>query len=276
MPLWTEDNETEWAGNGEMFAASGHILSLITNNLPARMSRTIDNVRNTLDSRCCIGITGSVRYSFGRAFNDVDLICVVREESDTPDVGYLLRHWGFDTSGWSEFIELEAQNEAHVFGCWHGICNEVRIEVLSCGMMSRICSREEFLIRRVRRGPLQPKVCTLNGTNGTKRFFQIRPESLGPAKYSAVPNVLISSGQLFVGMHLERILLAHFVEPGHDVNSYLENGWAMLRPFVEDAIRPANTHRTLVAPEDIFFSAQQFCAEFRMDVRSRLGGPTVA
>jgi hypothetical protein len=211
-----------------------------------------------------VAVGGSVAYGEASAAADVDVMLLNVSDvfsADTPPVPD-----GFDVSAWPAFTARYDVGHAHVFGCWHQTFPALRLECYPRRILADILRLDEFVIGRVRKGPLRPKPCVMKGTNGSSRTVTIQPEPHGGAMYSEVPNVLRRDGVLYLGMHVDRILTSTLVTDGEGADT------SRLAALSEIGRQIAQTGSSdlVSSPERIFFASERFDDKRRDILRARL------
>ena len=211
-----------------------------------------------------VAVGGSVAYGVTSAASDVDVMLLNVSDvcfAETPPVP-----GGFDVTAWPAFVAQYETGRAHVFGCWHEKFTALRVECYPRRVLADILRLDEFVVGRVRKGPLRSKPCVMNGTDGSSRMVIIEPEPHGGAMYSEVPNVLWRDDALFLGMHVDRLLTATLLT---DAGSVDVNRMAAFVEIGRQISRMA-CPGLLSSPERIFFGSDRFDDARRDILRARL------
>jgi hypothetical protein len=214
------------------------------------------------------GISGSYAVGGHTASSDVDLLVVMRTEASELPARQLELPPSFDKSYWSSYITLHQQGQVDIFGCHNSLDPLLRLEVYPETICHRILNLEQFEIRRLKKGPVSPKQHLFYGTNGEMRARIIQPVPRHGAMYSETESVIIEGNAIFVGMHLERLLIAKLIWAAQDFHAYRRRAWGRLAELL---CHPANYRLPFEGRFERLFQCSKVMSEkIRIEIRHRL------
>src|ERR1051325_10177796 len=214
------------------------------------------------------GVAGSFANGGFKDGSDLDIVLILKIPDDSPQkIDSALPDEFYDES-WQDFLLLVKTESAYVFGGWSNLSDLIRLEVYPISVVKRILNLEEFVIKRLRKGPVADKKIVLFGTNGSKRERVIRPKHI-PAIckfYSEVDSVIWEGDSLFVGMHLERLLLTTLIKDELAVDNIRANTWNALAGLLgKQPVLPFGGRF-----ERIFFASRKMSEMKRKEIRQML------
>lgn len=214
------------------------------------------------DFAVAFGITGSALNKSNESLNDLDLIAIVRD----PNIQCFPIH--FSRVGWKDYLELHKLGEAEVFVTHYEGYERLRLELYPLSIAERILALEEFTIRRIGKGPLRTKPTIFYGVNGSSRFRTTQPISRCGASFAEIESCIWEEGILFVGVHLERLLLAKFFVDELQVDKIQKRAWRDLGKLFGSLSTEDMPFNGEV--ECIFLGSQKLTPSTRMRIRRLL------
>jgi hypothetical protein len=173
------------------------------------------------------GVTGSA-LSKNTDINDLDLIVILSDPLQTSLLTSQNLPSGFSDRAWREYLELYKLRNIEVFVTHHKVYDQLRLELYPLHVAERILALEQFTVRRIRQGALVDKKTIFYGTDGTTRRLTTRPVPMYGASYAESESCMWEGNTLFVGVHLERLLLSRFILDGLQVEDLRRASWSHL------------------------------------------------
>ena len=181
-----------------------------------------------------LGITGSALNPGIAHVNDLDLIAILRDPLLLTAPGRPGLPRGFSERGLREYRKCYELRRIEIFVTHQMAFDQIRLEIYPLHVAERILALEQFIVRRIRQGALVEKKTVFHGTDNSTRTVITSPAKINGASYAEIQSCIWEGGTLFVGVHLERLLLARLINDELRVNSLREATWSRLRKIFAD------------------------------------------
>jgi len=157
-----------------------------------------------------LGVTGSSQYRNKLQSNDIDLIILINSHNKSQLSATTCPPY-FNETNWEIFKKLYNSGEIDLFG---SICKrekKIKIEIYPHEIFLRILSLNQFMIRRLRESPRKSKKIICKGTDGSFKSLDLTPRIIDECVFSEILSVEWDKQILYVGIHLEKLLLSQMI-----------------------------------------------------------------
>jgi hypothetical protein len=222
-------------------------------------------------SVCSFGITGSALNSELARIKDIDCILVIPDHTPNKCASDVPK--GISLLGWPEYQELYSRNAIEMFVSHFDYDSHIKLEIYPISIAMKMLSLQEFRVRRLGQGPLRDKPTILKGSNGS---YLSRPARIQKVKHlycAENDNCIKDFDSLYIGVHLERLLLTHFIFDNFNIKIARNATWKKLRALFSNIPQDCLPYGGEV--ENIFTGIQNHTQKKRQEIRKILLGKTV-
>lgn len=215
---------------------------------------------------CSFGLTGSGLSKKWGETKDIDFILVV---SDLNLRSSSLRlPYGLSSVGWQSFNRLYDRGSIEMFVTHVRSERYMKLEVYPNSIAKRLLDLQEFTLRRLGQGPLREHPTVLKGFDGQSLVRPARIQKRKNLCSAENDSCIRQNGSLYVGVHLERLLLARFFIDDLGLQAARSGTWSALQTFLENKRHEDLPYAGEV--ENVFLGIKNFSERKRLSIRRLL------
>jgi hypothetical protein len=193
-----------------------------------------------VDHSASFGITGSALLNSEHPSNDIDLVLVVPDDFLRMGEAIDALPRQFASLAWNSYLALFGEGGVHLYVTYCPSDTKIRLEMYPASTARRILALNQFEVRRLGENPLSAVTRVFRGTDGTFKLVPAVFESTEAGHLGEFTSCIWQGIVLYVGVHLERLLLACLVRDNLRIDSFRTQAWAALSQVAHQASLPLN------------------------------------